>query len=75
MRTESQIAMGANGVPEIENEEEVIQREQEYKEHPLYSTLVQFDLELKDFISEKQEKQQKANLYNQQKQMALNIVN
>lgn len=53
MRTESQIAMGANGVPEIENEEEVIQREQEYKEHPLYSTLVQYDLELKDFISER----------------------
>jgi hypothetical protein len=53
MRQESCVTLGANGVPEIENEEEVIERQEEYKEHALFSTLVLYDLELKDFIEEK----------------------
>jgi hypothetical protein len=52
VRSESQITMGANGAPEIENEEEVIERQDEYLEHPMFGTLVQYDMELKDFIDE-----------------------
>jgi len=40
IRTESQITLGANGAPEIENEEEVIERQDEYKTHPLFTTLL-----------------------------------
>lgn len=46
-------------VPEIENEEEVEQRQNEYTVHPLYRKLQEYDEELKDFITERQEKKAK----------------
>ena len=46
-------------VPEIENEEEVQERLNEYFVHPLFRKLQEYDEELKDFITERQEKKAK----------------
>ena len=50
-----------NGVwiPEVENEDEVQERLEEYKSHPLFKTLLEYDEELNDFVKERQEKKAK----------------
>ena len=45
--------MKRHEINEIENEEEVLMRNSEFKGHPLYLILSQFTVELKDFIEEK----------------------
>jgi hypothetical protein len=42
---------------EAENEEEVIQRQDEYKQHALFSTLALYSVELHEFIEERKKKQ------------------
>lgn len=44
---------GSGWQPEIENEEEVQERKDEFLEHPLYKTLEIYDSELNEFIEEK----------------------
>lgn len=42
---------------DLENEEEVKLRQDEYKSHPLYNRLQLYSEELKDYIEEKRKKQ------------------
>ena len=49
---------GPGWQPEIENEEEVAERKDEYLEHPLFKTLKIYDDELRDYVTEKLNKLQ-----------------
>ena len=53
---------------EAENEEEVKLRQDEYKQHPLYSKLQLYAEELKDYIEEKRKIQQQKLLELQKEQ-------